>query len=378
MSLTRWVWIKEQNGAYVLAFTYFDSQAGPSAKGGVVTDVPESWANAVEHPDRTFRDPKAFGATPLTEEEAKRRGLPDEPPWLSIFTEGVARVAAATDGTRITGRVLLDGAPTSFGVDVSLGILMGNGDFLPVDKCAPDGDGTFSFAAPAKGEHALIAEGGSLGSAYAPATVGAPITLNVFRVATLNGRVQRNGKGERAQVQLKPKGHVARQRLTRADREGAFSVTGLTPGRYSVEVMGLDRGGMINGTPTTDELELATAEIAERTYTLVSGVAVRVTVETHKADNSENAHVYLLTGTVTPQCHGDVRPLFRTPALRSANSLSRKGGIVSTQFLDVAPGPYTLVSLPDRFGQTTDQTPVVFVHFEVGGADQDVKLSLPR
>ncbi len=378
MSLTRWVWIKEQSGAYVLAFTYFDSQAGPSAKGGVITDARESWSNAVDHPDRTFRDPTAFGATPLTEEEAKRRGLPDEPPWLSIFTSGVARVVAAADGPRITGRVLLDAAPASFGVEVRLGTLMGNGDFLPVDKCAPGGDGTFSFAAPAKGEHVLIAEGGSLCSAYAPATAGAPITLNVFRVAALNGRVQRNGKGERGQVRLTPKGHVARHCLTRADREGTFSVTGLTPGRYSVEIVGLDREGMINGTPTTDEIELATAEIAERTYALVSGVAVRVTVETHKADNSENAHVYLLTGTLTPQCHGDVRPLFRTPGLRGANSLSRKGGIVSTQFLDVTPGPYTLVCLPDRFGQTTDQTPVVFVHFEVGGADQDVRLELPR
>lgn len=376
MSATRWVWIKEENGAYVLAFTYFDSQAGPSAKGAVVTQAAESWTKAVEHPDRTFRDPKAFGAIPISEDEARQRGLPAEPPWLSIFTEGVARVPAAPDGSRIEGRVLLDGAPASFGVEVRLGKRFGT-DFLPVDKCTPAADGTFDFKKPAKGEHFLLAESKGLCSKYVRAEGGAPITLEVLRAGSLSGRLQRDGKPTRGQVRASSVDDSAPARLTRAEADGTYRLSGLLPGRYAIEVLGVDSGNMVNGTPTTDTIDVASGEVLERDYVILGGAAVRVTVQTNTPDNSDHANVYLIAGTLTPKVHGDVRPLFRTPAFRSANSSSRKAGIVSTQFLDVLPGPYTLCTFRDRRTGTKDDMALVVAHIEVGATDQDVRLELP-
>src|SRR5215813_5102602 len=84
---TRWVWIPEPGGTWVLAFVYVDPSAGPSAKGGVVSSPPtrEEVRQAIDHPDRTFRQPAAFGAIPISPEDALRLGLPKDPPWIGFF-----------------------------------------------------------------------------------------------------------------------------------------------------------------------------------------------------------------------------------------------------------------------------------------------------
>src|ERR1041385_2014300 len=84
---TRWVWIPAPEG-WLLAFTYVDPTAGPSAKGAVVRDppTPEQIRNAIDHPDLTVRDPVRFGAVAIGAEEALRLGLPKDPPWIGFFT----------------------------------------------------------------------------------------------------------------------------------------------------------------------------------------------------------------------------------------------------------------------------------------------------
>src|SRR5688572_1692584 len=86
MASTRWAWIPDGD-AWVLAFTYVDPVAGPSAKGAVVGNPPtlEQIRNAIDRPDRTFRQPEAFGAIAISAEDALRFGLPKDPPWIGHF-----------------------------------------------------------------------------------------------------------------------------------------------------------------------------------------------------------------------------------------------------------------------------------------------------
>jgi hypothetical protein len=75
----------------MLAFTYQDEQAGPSAKGTIVR--PESLAEdarrAAERPDQTVRLERSFfPMTELPPDAIARLGLPAEPEWMSFFGGG--------------------------------------------------------------------------------------------------------------------------------------------------------------------------------------------------------------------------------------------------------------------------------------------------
>lgn len=80
----RWVYV-EVGEERMLAFTYRDSAAGLSAKGGVVgaQPTPEE-AAAASRPARTVRLP-GFPVTPLGDAEVARLGLPEQPDWLHFF-----------------------------------------------------------------------------------------------------------------------------------------------------------------------------------------------------------------------------------------------------------------------------------------------------
>ncbi|MFO0604764.1 MAG: hypothetical protein U0324_16395 [Polyangiales bacterium] len=86
MTASRWIWI-ELRGERILAYRYVDPTAGPSAKGAVVSasPTPEELDVAVQRPNRTLRQPDAFGARALDAAEARALGLPDRPPWVGIF-----------------------------------------------------------------------------------------------------------------------------------------------------------------------------------------------------------------------------------------------------------------------------------------------------
>lgn len=75
----RWVMIDRFPEEPVIAFVYLDQRAGPSAKGGLASDV-----NIAGMPTRTVRlaDQKL---TEMTEAEVHARGLPPKPEWLGAY-----------------------------------------------------------------------------------------------------------------------------------------------------------------------------------------------------------------------------------------------------------------------------------------------------
>jgi hypothetical protein len=82
-----WVWIDMGKGETILAFTYVDTSAGPSAKG-IVTAKSLTAAQAkkaASSPDHTVRLAPSFPTTALTPEELKRLKLPAKPEWLRFF-----------------------------------------------------------------------------------------------------------------------------------------------------------------------------------------------------------------------------------------------------------------------------------------------------
>ena len=77
-----WVWLTS-GGGRILAFTYDDPTAGPSAKGAYASDppTPEQLHDVLHDPNTTYRGP--FESTPVT--DPAKLGLPDEPPWIVWF-----------------------------------------------------------------------------------------------------------------------------------------------------------------------------------------------------------------------------------------------------------------------------------------------------
>lgn len=141
---TRWVWIALPDGERVLAYTYDDPAAGPSAKGGAVSSArtQAELRAAIEHPDRTFRDPGAFGAIAVGAEEALRLGLPKDPPWFAAF-EGRAparRVEATRHVTVFVrrGGELVRGAKVTLGDHELVADATGRCDFLQAPAHALD------------------------------------------------------------------------------------------------------------------------------------------------------------------------------------------------------------------------------------------------
>ena len=84
MTANRWVKFNAGPEA-MIAYVYVDQMAGPSAKGGPVSDPPTRAEidTLLERPPATFRDPMAFGAQPLDAATVTALGLPDAPPWMA-------------------------------------------------------------------------------------------------------------------------------------------------------------------------------------------------------------------------------------------------------------------------------------------------------
>jgi hypothetical protein len=133
---TRWAWISLPGGERMLAYTYDDPVAGPSAKGGAVSSAPTNaeLRAAIEHPDRTVRDPDAFGAIVVGAEEALRLGLPKDPPWLAVFEgRAPARRAEATRHVTVFVRragELVRGAKVTLGGEELVADATGRCDFM--------------------------------------------------------------------------------------------------------------------------------------------------------------------------------------------------------------------------------------------------------
>lgn len=81
----------------MLAYRYVDPTAGPSAKGAAVSaaPTPQEVAAAVGRPDRTFRQPDAFGARALDAVEVRALGLPNPLQVTAAYLAERARWALA-------------------------------------------------------------------------------------------------------------------------------------------------------------------------------------------------------------------------------------------------------------------------------------------
>jgi hypothetical protein len=379
MEQTRWVWISIPDQGRLLAYTYVDRVAGPSAKGAIVEGpAAVSIHDAVNRPNRTVRDPVRFGAIPIFEADARKLGLPDEPPWLSIYTHGTVREPAAQPTRMLTGLVTRAGAPV-VGADVEIGRMTPNGELMAVARCGTGADGRFAFMGAPEGELRVIAHHAGASSGYVELPDGGSAVLELLRFGVLEGTVERAGVRARAEVTLTSPDQSRPLRVVRADARGNFRCADVVPGRYSVEVEAIDSSNaMTNGTPTYDECVIGEGETVQRAYTLIAGVAVEVEITT-VADDSEWAYIFLLTGTLSPTRYGDLRPLFRSKVLRSANSSSRRGALVTTRFLDVPPGPFTVCAVRNRTGVSTlDDALTRYAHITIGSEPQRVAIDLLR
>jgi hypothetical protein len=76
----RWVLIDRMPEEPVIAFVYLDAHAGPSAKGGLASDM-----NLATMPSRTVRLSPTVKLSELDDAECAARKLPANPTWLSHY-----------------------------------------------------------------------------------------------------------------------------------------------------------------------------------------------------------------------------------------------------------------------------------------------------
>jgi hypothetical protein len=373
---TRWVWIPDPEGR-ALAFTYVDRMAGPSAKGAKIGDAPgeAEIRRAVDHPDVTYRDPERFGAVPVSPEEALRLGLPKDPPWIGHFEPKPIPPPRGEPSRVVTGRVLRGGAPVR-SARVKMGPVSGHArELIALDQRATDGDGCFAFPLAPMSEVFVIADIPGMSSRLVPVPDEGPVDIELEPFGGMAGRIARAGAPVAAQVSLIGL-DGGPHRVARSRGDGRYQVDDLVPGRYEVTVEALNRDGMTNGTRVLQQIGIAGGRTAARDFALAAGAVVHVSVALPAG--ADSAHVFLVTGRIAVQRQSQLRPLFHTPALRSANQLSTKDGQLTTEFRDVMPGEYTVCAAPwDRSGGGDRDPPLASRVIAVAAAPLTVELALP-
>lgn len=379
---TRWVWIVMPGGERLLAFTYTDPMAGPSAKGAMVKD-PTSQAQirtAIDTPDRTVRDPDAFGAVPIGAEEALRLGLPKDPPWIGHFENKPVPPPRGEPARDVTVFVRRNGELVR-GATVRIGDVMGEArELLKLDERIADATGRCDFPlAPMKTIGAIATLGNETSKLVEVPAGARSVVLEMVPVATLHGEVRKDGRPVPAQLSISSQdGGV--HRVERSDRDGRYRIEGIVPGRYKLEVHGIHPQTLMSaGTPTLDEIVLEPGARVQRDYTLVAGRTVRIAAAVENQDHSGT--VYLLEGQVAPQLESELRRLrdeLGRDGWRSSNSSSSDGRTMTTELLDVLPGTYTVCLVPWGHGNgiVPDQA-VACRTIVVGATDVDVQMVVP-
>lgn len=108
--LFSWVRVRQSPTARpVLAFSYIDAMAGPSAKGRFVRDEsdPAQVARVLNEPDETFRLP-GYAFEVVGAEECRALGLPPFPAWYSEFCDD-GTAALFLDAERFEERRVSEG-----------------------------------------------------------------------------------------------------------------------------------------------------------------------------------------------------------------------------------------------------------------------------
>ena len=371
---TRWVWIRERDGGRVLAFQYVDPVAGPSAKGARVGEPPspEDVRRVVDHPDRTFRQPKQFSAMPVRPDEALRLGLPRDPPWIGHFEDKPIPPRRGEPSRVVAGRVVQNGEPVA-GARVRLGLLIGP-DLIRLDERQSDAAGRFEFPLAPVGKGAVIADVAGASSRLVSCAEVDEVELVLARTGVITGEVHRAGALAPAQVSIYGRDGEP-YRLTSTRTPGIYRLDDVVPGGYEIRATALDSERMTNGVPVVEAIEVTEGATVTRDFTLIAGAVVQIIV---LLGSARSGRVHLIAGDVSPSFGSELRPLYHTPALRSANSMSSKDGVMKTAFCDVGPGEYTVCAEPwDSAGSGRADQPVVSKRIVVGDADQAVLLTLP-
>ena len=373
---TRWVWLREHDGSRILAFTYEDPWAGPSAKGGVVGSAlsRDEVLAAINHPDYAYRDTTVFGAVPVSAEEALSLGLPKEPPWV----EACERIPVPAPRT-VTARVRRRGAPVA---DACVRIGSAGGPmrwFFELDTGTTDAAGVCELRRLPARPFAAVASAPGLSSKLLDVPDDGVIELSLLEVGTFAGIVWRHGVAVPASISIASKdGGV--YRVQHSDKAGRYRVEGVVPGTYEVTVEGLHpETFMTAGTPIYDTIVVAEGESVRRDYALVAGVSLRVTAFVQ--NDQHDGDIYLFAGEVAPRHSAELRSLFEATAKtrrRAANAYTNDGRRLTAELTDVTPGLYTVCVTPSLWrGDGHPEQPVVTRHIVVGDAPVHVEVTLP-
>ncbi|MEM9069527.1 MAG: hypothetical protein AAGE52_13520 [Myxococcota bacterium] len=380
---TRWVWLTHHPAGRVLAFCYDDPAAGPSAKGGCVSDppTPAEVRAAIDSPDRTVRRPESFGARPIGPEEALKLGLPKDPPWIGFFEDKPVSPPRGEPSRTVYARVLQDGSPVQ-GAHVRMGYVTGRvREMLTLDQGTTDASGRCEFQlAPLSDSFrtvVAIARCGDLVSRMVDVEENGGVDLTLLAPGELVGTVTRAGVPVLCHLSI----WSADGGVHRVERgNGSYRIAGVVPGTYKLEVRGVDPDTRMSaGTPTFGEAVVAPGARVHGDYVLVAGRSIHLQMHTQHDDDSCTG--YLLEGEHEPSTSTELYALFTSlgrERWRSTNSSTRKDRLVRAKLLDVPAGVYTLCTQPRRMisGRVPEQQ-VVWKRVVVDDQDLVVTLTIP-
>ncbi|MEZ4222503.1 MAG: hypothetical protein R3B13_16305 [Polyangiaceae bacterium] len=375
MTRSDWVWLRTGDGRRVLAFCYTDPMAGPSAKGGVVSDPPrtEEIRAAIDHPTQTFREPERFSPTAIGAEEQLRLGLPKDPPWIGFFDGRPVPPPRGEPSRTVRVAVVQQGQPVTK-AKVTLGELIRQ-SFLPLDERRTDATGVVEFPlAPTTPVH-VIAQTKTCGSKLVPVPDEGNVTLDLLGLSTLEGRTTRAGNPTRGVVSLVGR-NGGRYRLEYGEHDGSYRIEGLVPDTYDVTVHGVHPvHKMLAGTPTFAVVEVAPNAKVPRDFELVAGVTVSFDIGLR--DMGQRVNVVLFRGNVAPTSLEESRALQQElgpSGFLSANWSEMDESRAHTELLDVTAGEYTAFVC---FQGGPEPFPVICHRVVVGQEDVAVQVEWP-
>jgi hypothetical protein len=270
------------------------------------------------------------------------------------------------------------------GAEVRLGHATGAArELLALDTRVSDAGGRCVFPLAAVTELAIVATTPTAGSKIVDVASGRDfVEVPLLEFGALEGRVTKQGVPVAGSVSITGRdGGV--HRVRRGDATGAYRIDAVVPGEYDVCVEGIDPSNhMTAGTPTFDRIVVPEGRLVRRDFVLVAGTRLEVVLRVEH--DRHNGSVYLIAGEVAAEAaqtsvdlHALVKRLDRT-AWRSANSSTNTGTHMTTQFLDVQPGVYTLCVYPGDYepGRHREQ-PVIRERIVLGAEPARVELVLP-
>jgi hypothetical protein len=353
MSGTRWMWVPI-DGMWALAFGYMDPSAGPSAKGAIVSNPPtfDEIRNAIDHPNRTFREPTAFGAVVIDTLDALKMGLPKDPPWIGFFEKDKAVPPSRGEPSRVVIAIVTqDGQPVA-NAEVKLGEAIGQArEVIPLHTLTSDENGRCVFPLAPRTGLVVVAHTQSAGSKQTDVVVERDfVEVPLVAFGVLEGVITKQGRSVAGSVSITGKNGGV-HRVKRGDAAGSYRIEGVVPDTYDVRVEGIDpQTHMTAGTPTIDVVTIAPGAVVRRDFTLVAGV--HIDFQLRVQHNSHNGTVYLLRGEHAPQTSVELydlaRQLGNTQCL-SSNSSSNNGTYMKTRLSDVTPGVYTACVFPTDY-----------------------------